>query len=157
MKSQAISTTASQFSNLRIHSSKSVTFLIPLVGQNRPWVLGYLFYKRVKFERGENWSHKKQAFRFLFFICHSMKEKLLLGLKNIAGAFAHIPPPPRPTKLRLCIEAKDKMLIICADIAMEISVSRKRCTQHKNGWTFENGLLPASFIFFLSLKNPFGF
>jgi hypothetical protein len=32
-----------------------------------------------------------------------------------------------------CIEAKDKILIICADIAMEMSVSRKRRIRHKNG------------------------
>jgi hypothetical protein len=37
-------------------------------GPNLPWVLGTLFYKGVKFERGENLSHKTQAFYFLFSI-----------------------------------------------------------------------------------------
>jgi hypothetical protein len=34
--------------------------------QNWPWVLGALFYKGVKFGRGENWSHKTHIFNFLF-------------------------------------------------------------------------------------------
>jgi hypothetical protein len=35
-------------------------------GANSPWILGTLFYKGVKFERGGNWSHKTQVFHFLF-------------------------------------------------------------------------------------------
>jgi hypothetical protein len=32
-------------------------------------VLGTLFYKGVRFERGENWSYKPQALHFHFSIC----------------------------------------------------------------------------------------
>jgi hypothetical protein len=35
-------------------------------GQKWPWVLEILIYKGVKFERGENWSHDTQVFRFIF-------------------------------------------------------------------------------------------
>jgi hypothetical protein len=47
----------------------SVTWLITRGGggeQNWPWVLGTLFYKAVKFERGENWLHNTELFHFLF-------------------------------------------------------------------------------------------
>jgi hypothetical protein len=47
----------------------SVTWLITWAGgggPNEPWVLGTRFYKGVKFERGENWLHKRQVFHFLF-------------------------------------------------------------------------------------------
>jgi hypothetical protein len=41
-------------------------------GVNWPWILGTLVYKGLKFERGENLTHKTQVFRFIFvfFICH---------------------------------------------------------------------------------------
>jgi hypothetical protein len=46
-----------------------VTWLVTLGGgrgANWLWVLGILFYKGVRLERGENWSHKTQVFHFLF-------------------------------------------------------------------------------------------
>jgi hypothetical protein len=67
--------------------------------------LGTLFYKGVKFERGKNWSHKKQVFSlyfsclFLFAIIQFSNRKIPMLRKYWAG---HWPPLPPPPKLRLC-------------------------------------------------------
>jgi hypothetical protein len=91
----------------------SVTLLITLRGgvQNWPWVLGTLFYKGIKIERGENWSHKTQIFRFLFYvyvlfaIIQFSNQKTLPRMKKY-GEGASAPPcrPPPSTNLRLCFE-----------------------------------------------------
>jgi hypothetical protein len=75
----------------------SVTWLIKVGGggrQNWPWVLRTLFYKGVRFERGENWSHKTQVFYFIFSLFYlpllnSVTKKLSLGWKNTGG---HLSP-----------------------------------------------------------------
>jgi hypothetical protein len=84
--------------------SITVSSLQPVGGQNWPWVFGTLFYKGVRFERGENWFHKTQVFHFLlFFICHYSIQypKKLLGWENYGGggAFAPRAPPPQITPM----------------------------------------------------------
>jgi hypothetical protein len=72
---------------------------------NCPWVLGTLFYKGVKFERGKNLSPKTQVFHFLFCLFSfaiiqfsSQKKTLFLGWENIGAACAPpLPPPPHPS------------------------------------------------------------
>jgi hypothetical protein len=59
-------------------------------------VLGTLSYKVVKFERGENLSHKTQVCRFLFsgYFLFAMIQFSNLGTNSIGAAF---PPPPTPS------------------------------------------------------------
>jgi hypothetical protein len=55
-------------------------------GRGGDYGLGTLFYKGVKFERGENWSHKTQVFHFLssvyflFVIIQVSNQKMRVGL-----------------------------------------------------------------------------
>jgi hypothetical protein len=65
--------------------------------QNWPWALGTSFYKGVKFERGENWSHKTQVFHFLFsvyflFAIQVSNHKNYSKVEKYWGAFAPLPP-----------------------------------------------------------------
>jgi hypothetical protein len=79
----------------QVEVSVSVTRSITLGevggGGNWPWVLGTLFLKGVKFERGKIGPIKRKFF-ILFFCRYSVNQKkLFLGWKNIERAFA---PPP---------------------------------------------------------------
>jgi hypothetical protein len=69
-------------------------------------VRGTLFYKGVKFERGENWSHKVQVFHFLIFVYFSFaiiqftNQINYSSVEKILGG-GHLPPfPPPPPPLR---------------------------------------------------------
>jgi hypothetical protein len=94
-----------------INTHIRVTWLITLGGggEDRSWVLGTSFYKGVKFERGENLSHKTQVFHFLFSVSFLIaiiqvsNKKNYSYAENIGGAF--VPPlpaqvTPRSTSMR---------------------------------------------------------
>jgi hypothetical protein len=81
-------------------------------------VLGILFYKSVKFERGENWSHKTQVFHFLFSvyflfaIIQYSNQKTIPTLKNIieGGIFPPCPlPSPSPPQVTAMSEITYKI------------------------------------------------
>jgi hypothetical protein len=68
-------------------------------------VLGTLCYKGVKFERGENWSHKTQF--FLFFLStlylallNSLTKNAIHRLKILGGIS---PPSPLPQVTRIVV------------------------------------------------------
>jgi hypothetical protein len=65
-------------------------------------IRNFIFYKGVKFERVENWSHKMHVLHFLFsvyflFTIIEFRNQIKYSyVKNIRrGAFAQPPPPPR--------------------------------------------------------------
>jgi hypothetical protein len=68
------------------------------IGGELTWVLGTLFYKGDKSERGENWFHKTRGFHslfsvyFLFAITKSSIQKTIRGLQKYWG-LAFGPPP----------------------------------------------------------------
>jgi hypothetical protein len=73
--------------------------------QNRPWALGTLFYKGVKIETGENWSHKTQVLHSLFSVyflsLFNSVNKKMPWLKKYWWGICLPLPPPRPKITRM--------------------------------------------------------